>query len=239
MTASAKSNMNVGENVDKQDSELTGAETTAKKETVNVEMEELDPDEIENIMKKTDDIDLTEGEKAQLEYDNVMSKNFEQKIENPSNISEFLWNDFGPSYYSILKGCGLIVERVYDTKFLNEQGFLSEDLFFNDIVSNDTQELLFEEGGDDPQDYKDEMLAIMNVCISWIKSEDNKREAELYYEKIKHIEHELDHKTFYDCSPGKTQEKGVPLQETDKESAISPNDGEKEEESPPSGQGQP
>ena len=126
MTASAKSNMNVGENVDKQDSELTGAETTAKKETVNVEMEELDPDEIENIMKKTDDIDLTEEEKAQLEYDNVMSKNFEQKIENPSNISEFLWNDFGPSYYSILKGCGLIVERVYGTKLLNEQGFLSE-----------------------------------------------------------------------------------------------------------------
>ena len=128
---------------------------------------------------------------------------------------------------------------MYNTKFLNEQGFLSEDLHFNGIVSDETQELLFEEGGDDPQDFKDEMLAIMKVCISWMKPEDDKREAEHYYDKIKHIEHELDHKTFYECSPGKTQEKGVPLQETDKESAISPKEGEKEEESPSSGQGHP
>ena len=76
--------------------------------------------------------------------------------------------------------------------------------------------MLFEECGDDPQDYKDEMLASMKDCISWIKTEENKKEAELYYEKIKHIEHELDHKTFYDCSLGKTQEQGKPLQKTDK-----------------------
>ena len=72
---------------------------------------------------------------------------------------------------------------MYDTKFLNEQGFLSEHLHFNNIVGRDTQEILFDECGANPQDYKDEMLTIMEECKSRLTKNKDKEEAELYCKK--------------------------------------------------------
>ena len=48
----------------------------------------------------------------------------------------------------------------------------------------------------------------------------DKKEAEISYKKIENIEHESDNETYYNCSPGKTQETGVPLQKTDTASAV-------------------
>ena len=67
-------NMEVDDKVGRNESESAEAEMTSVSEPVNVEMDELDPDEIENIMTKTDDILLSEDEKAQLEYDDRMLK---------------------------------------------------------------------------------------------------------------------------------------------------------------------
>ena len=53
------------------------------------------------------------------------------------------------------------------------------------------------------------------------------------YENFKDIELDAEQETFYNCSPGKTQEHGIPLHKTEEESA------QKEEESPSSGQGRP
>ena len=58
-------------------------------------------------------------------------------------------------------------------------------------------------------------------------------EAEKLYQKYKHTEHDAEQETFYNCSPGKTQEHGEPLHKTENESAN------KEEGSPSSGQGRP
>ena len=99
--------------------------------------------------------------------------------------------------------------------------------------------MLCGECGRIPENYKDEMLANMKDCISWLKTRKDNKKAIMYYEKIKQIEHEFEQETFYNCSPGKTKENCVPLQETDKGSAHSPKEGEEEEESPSSGQGYP
>ena len=127
----------------------------------------------------------------------------------------------------------MVIERVYDTKFINEQGFLSEDLYFRDFVDPDTEEMLFEVGEDKPAMYKDEMLSIMRDCMTRLKSEEDVNEAVEAYEKYKDIELDAEQDTFYNCSPGKTQEHGIPLHKTEEESA------QKEEESPSSGQGRP
>ena len=127
----------------------------------------------------------------------------------------------------------MVIEQVYDTKFINEQGFLSEDLYFSDIVDPDTEEMLFEVGDDKPVKYKDEMLTIMRGCMTRLEAGEDANEAAETYEKFKDIELDAEQETFYNCSPGKTQEHGIPLHKTEEESA------QKEEESPSSGQGRP
>ena len=73
----------------------------------------------------------------------------------------------------------MVIERVYDTKFINEQGFLSEDLYFSDIVDPDTEEMLVEVGEDKPGKYKDEMLTIMRDCMTRLETEEDANEAQL------------------------------------------------------------
>ena len=170
----------------------------------DVGMSEAHPGDMESVIKKTETLDLTEEEVAQNKYDEERTKNFYQKIENPDDLDECLWNDFGPNPLNILRGCVSIAEQVYDTRFVNELGFLSEDLNFKEIVSEDTQEMLFDWCGDRPEAYKKEMLKIMANCIPPLTSEEDKKEAKMSYKKIENIEHESDNETYYNCLPGKT-----------------------------------
>ena len=69
----------------------------------------------------------------------------------------------------------MIVNQVYDNNFINEAGFLTEELYFSDIISNDTQEVLFnifEDESTKPEHYKEVMLGIMFELIDELEEED-------------------------------------------------------------------
>ena len=61
-------------------------------------MDEIDPDEVENIAQKTDDMKLTEDQTQTLSYQEQFDENFNQTIPDPTKIWEFLWNDLDPSF---------------------------------------------------------------------------------------------------------------------------------------------
>ena len=126
---------------------------------------------------------LSEEEAAQKKYEEEMTRQYEQKVENPEDVEECLWNNFGPSPINIFRGCVMVIERVYDTKYINDQGFRSEDLHFSDFVDPDTEEMLFEAGEDKTVKYKDEMLTIMRDCMIRLEAEEDVNEAVESYEK--------------------------------------------------------
>ena len=111
-----------------------------------------------------------------------------------------------------MKGCGGIVELVYDSKGLNELGFVKEELTLRDWVSKDTERHLFEKlgkgnpGRGRPQDYKDEMLEIMEAFMEQVTKQEERESAIQCYEHTKNIGND----TIFECSPGKTQNHGVP-----------------------------
>ena len=64
------------------------------------------------------------------------------KIAEPERLDEFISNQFDPNKLNIMTGCSLIVNRVYENRFINEAGFLTEDLPFSGIVREDMQEMV-------------------------------------------------------------------------------------------------
>ena len=48
---------------------------------------------------------------------------------------------------NIVKACGGIVEKVYDSKWINEMGFVREEVSLRSVVSEDTERHLFEKLG--------------------------------------------------------------------------------------------
>ena len=66
------------------------------------------------------------------------------------------------------------MEIVYDSKWINELGFVRDELSLSSLVSEDTERHLFEklgrgkQGRGRPQDYKEEMLVIMEAFMEQI-----------------------------------------------------------------------
>ena len=202
----------------------------------DIEMNEIDPDEVENITGGTKDMALTEEQKEQREKED---SGYDWRIEEPGQLSHYLYNEFGPNKLNMMMGCSMIVDQVYDNKFINDAGFLSEDLFFSDIVSMELQEVLFDLFDDEhtkSEHYKEVMLEIMFEIFEELEDV-NKVEGQLILDKTTNIEHEND--KFFECSPGKTHDHGRPPSEAGVDSVNTPKVGADDKEGPASGQGHP
>ena len=109
------------------------------------------------------------------------------------------------------------------------------------MVSEDTERHLFEKlergklGKGRPQDYKEEMLVIMEAFMEQVTKQEEIQSAIQCYERTK----SFGNNTILEGSPGKTQNHKVPPHKTEGRSDKSSMDGEEMEEGPVSGQGQP
>ena len=76
---------------------------------------------------------------------------------------------------------------------------------------------------------------IMEAFMEQVTKQEEIQIAMQCYERTKSIGNNL----ILECSPGKTQNHGVPPHTSDRGSEMSPTDGEETEEGPASGQGHP
>ena len=210
-------------------------EGPAHDEEGNAEMDEIDPDEVENIAQKTDDMKLTEDQTQTLSYQEQFDENFNQTIPDPTKIWEFLWNDLGPSTLNVVEGCGLIASLVHDSEAINEAGFIRDDLSLQKVVSETTERHLFAKLGKNPKKYKTVMTNLMEYFMEQLTKDEEMECALVFLERASNLKHDA----VKECSPDKTQEHDLSSRNADEGSDISPKSETAAKKGPSSGQGPP
>ena len=203
---------------------------SSKKDKV---VKEVDPDEVEE----------TPEDRAQREsYEKYFGNKHHPKVANPQEIYEHLYNDLSSVPSQFIKGCGMIVEQVNGVKAVNDGGFIKEALSLVGMVSLETEKALKNELGDNPQNWKWEMLVIMNETLDFMKKSKDTKEKDLeestrYLSKTEGLD--MEEEIWHDASPCKTQEQSGPPNKSAQKTDDASRDDAKEGASQSSGQGHP
>ena len=180
-------------------------------------------------------MDLTEEQKQTKSYQEQADEIFYQKFDDPTDTWEFFWNEYGPNALSVVEGCAELLDKVLNSKLIDDAGFLKEDFSLGDWVSKSTEAHLMECLGNNPENYKDALLYCMENFAEQIEKEEDFERAHVLCDRVRSIELDV----FHDSSPVKTQEHGNPPRNTDRVSEKSPESDAAAGGSPSSGQGPP